>query len=159
MAVYEGANIQAIYFADVDGNVPAGTQVDVTFQYTLASNNPSNPLYGDVPVFFLQVATEMSDLYAPPNPTRTFYESQHYTTLPDDPATLHSVPFRVTIPPLSTAGNPAVGIWFATNATDPDLVSAWSANVNISSVQWTRVAVPTPPKLSIRSHSTRTHFH
>lgn len=159
MTVYEGANIQGLYFADAQGIMSAGTMVDVTFKYRLITNSEDTavcPLFADVPVFFFQVTPDMADFYAPPNPDRTFYESQHYPELlPDDPLAVRQFTYRVTVPTLSSAGNPAILLWFGTNAMTPDLLSFWCANTIIFAIDLVRY---TPPKLSIRGHSSGARF-
>lgn len=155
MTVYEGGNINFVYLVDAEGIIPAGTQVDITFRYAIWSNNDTNPLRGDVPVFFWQINPDIAAAYAPPDPSLEFFESQHYTDLPDSPTETHTITHRVTVPTLSTAGNPALLIWFATNATTSDLVSTWNGNGAIVSLNMVRFK---PPKLAIRGHSSGVRF-
>ncbi|HNC99177.1 MAG TPA: hypothetical protein PKW90_23790 [Myxococcota bacterium] len=134
--------------------MPAGTQVDVTFKYRVMGD-PDPSGRPAIPVFFLQVNPDLAWAYSDPNPDLTDYPSKFWTDLAADMSIEVQDTFRLTVPTLSSAGDPALLIWFATNMTDPDLISYWYANVTISDIQLARVS---QPRLSIRGHQSGVRF-
>lgn len=152
-----GNAINSIFLADGEGIIPAGTMVDVTFKYRVLGDPDPSGRPG-VPVFFFQVNPDISQMYSPPNPALTDYPSKSWDVLPADMSFEQQDTWRITVPELSLAGNPALVIWFATNMMDPDAISWWYANVSITDIRLVRVVVPPEPKLSIRTHRSGVHF-